>query len=379
MDPAEATAPPQNSFLPHDPEQARRLSSLGKIGRAADGSEGLGMWARIGLVFGILFATRVGASHLSQVDHRMWLFGAVLATMLGTETLRRAVLQTTLAVVVVSLVIAVIESGHLPRTEKQLRGVVEEASRLAVGFGPGDQLRKLIDEERRRHHIEVIERSEDLLKRGAGGRSGALSDYVLHVDTRSDAIISESRKVVERCHDDDRLCECVLLNRRVASGIRYRRDPRGGADPPGRTDHVQSPTETLRLGAGDCEDQSILLVSLLGSVGFKTYLAFTTDHVYPLVCFERRLSELVEVALRTRDHAYLHGLGPSPDATLTLAEVPDVQGFEIPEGGTSRFCYPLEPTNPEAWIGFRHDTDAIQAVLDTETGRPLGFRRSLRE
>jgi len=45
---------------------------------------------------------------------------------------------------------------------------------------------------------------------------------------------------------------------------------------------IRSPQQTISAGGGDCEDLSILLMSLLENLGIKTYLVLTPDHAYAL-------------------------------------------------------------------------------------------------
>lgn len=69
----------------------------------------------------------------------------------------------------------------------------------------------------------------------------------------------------------------------VRDGIQYVYDPMG-------LEEVQPPETTLKLRAGDCEDQAILLSSLLSAIGFESALVFADtdndkipDHVYSAV------------------------------------------------------------------------------------------------
>ncbi len=69
----------------------------------------------------------------------------------------------------------------------------------------------------------------------------------------------------------------------VRDEIQYVYDPMG-------LEEVQPPTTTLKLRAGDCEDQAILLSSLLSAIGFESALIFAdtnndgvSDHVYSAV------------------------------------------------------------------------------------------------
>ena len=69
----------------------------------------------------------------------------------------------------------------------------------------------------------------------------------------------------------------------VRDEIQYVYDPMG-------LEEIQSPETTLKLRAGDCEDQAILLSSLLSAIGFESALIFADtdnngvpDHVYSAV------------------------------------------------------------------------------------------------
>lgn len=61
-------------------------------------------------------------------------------------------------------------------------------------------------------------------------------------------------------------------------GIAYIKDPNGA---PGRdiTDVVNYPAQTLKVKSGDCDDTSVLLASLLESIGMETALVVYPDHV----------------------------------------------------------------------------------------------------
>ena len=57
--------------------------------------------------------------------------------------------------------------------------------------------------------------------------------------------------------------QMTALQHFVRDCVRYVRDPVG-------REMVQTPERTLQIGTGDCDDKSVLLASLLGSVGFVT-------------------------------------------------------------------------------------------------------------
>lgn len=82
---------------------------------------------------------------------------------------------------------------------------------------------------------------------------------------------------IRNCQPGDKTCAMTQLYRYVQQDIGYLSDPVN-------RDYIQTPSETLRIGAGDCEDQSILLASLLENSGIPTYLVFTPSHAYVLAC-----------------------------------------------------------------------------------------------
>jgi hypothetical protein len=51
---------------------------------------------------------------------------------------------------------------------------------------------------------------------------------------------------------------------------------------PDEEELIRTPQQTISAGGGDCEDLSILLMSLLENLGVKTYLVLTPDHAYAL-------------------------------------------------------------------------------------------------
>ena len=70
----------------------------------------------------------------------------------------------------------------------------------------------------------------------------------------------------------DYYAEAVRLHQYVRDEIRYLQDVRG-------VETVQTPTLTLDLGSGDCDDKSLLLAALLESIGHPTrFLAVGFRH-----------------------------------------------------------------------------------------------------
>ncbi len=107
-------------------------------------------------------------------------------------------------------------------------------------------------------------------------------------------------------------------------GVRYQRDP---SIPFDRDDRVQFATETLALGAGDCDDLTVLAASLFESVGISTAFVDVAD------------------PQAGQGHVYLMfdtGLAPERGALITANEKRMVVR-ENPEGESSLWI-PLETT-----------------------------------
>jgi hypothetical protein len=120
----------------------------------------------------------------------------------------------------------------------------------------------------------------------------------------------------------------------VRDEIQYVYDPTG-------LEEVQSPETTLKLRAGDCEDQAILLSSLLSAIGFESALIFADtnndqipDHVYSAV-FIPAAPEYTKPLKRKRldDGKDLHDWIPldpsSQDSDFGVIPIQDLQILKL--------------------------------------------------
>jgi len=101
----------------------------------------------------------------------------------------------------------------------------------------------------------------------------------LHLNVRLAAVrILEDAHLLQR----DRAGIISALHAFVRDNIRYVNDIRG-------VETLQAPERTLELRAGDCDDKSILLASLLEALGYKTrfhavgFRPGVLSHVFPEV------------------------------------------------------------------------------------------------
>jgi len=164
--------------------------------------------------------------------------------------------------------------------------------------------------------------------------SGQYVTYLNRIDYLNEQINTFAVRKVSRAGDDELRKAAALLDF-VSNDIYYVSDPDDGLE------HVKDPLTTLIAGAGDCEDQTLLLCSLLESVGVKTLIAFTDDHVFTLVCFSRNYP-----ALDATPYVYVEG----------------------------KPCYALDPSDPGAKIGEASDPrEKLSRVFDVRSKKPVVF------
>jgi transglutaminase-like putative cysteine protease len=72
-----------------------------------------------------------------------------------------------------------------------------------------------------------------------------------------------AQKLTRRLPQKNYTAEVRALHRFVQQKIRYVKDIRG-------VETIQTPIQTLKLGSGDCDDKSIMVASLLESIGHPT-------------------------------------------------------------------------------------------------------------
>jgi transglutaminase-like putative cysteine protease len=101
-----------------------------------------------------------------------------------------------------------------------------------------------------------------------GGDAGVRRTLRLMVDLvdvyKCDLNVREhALALVAACAPKDRTAEAQSLQRYCRDSIRYVGDVDG-------VETLQTPVQTLRLAAGDCDDKATLLCSLAASIGFST-------------------------------------------------------------------------------------------------------------
>lgn len=100
--------------------------------------------------------------------------------------------------------------------------------------------------------------------------------YLDKIVTNDISLRGLSSSIISVCGSDVN-CKINKVYNYIVDNFNYISDPRN-------EEFIQTPTETLAINGGDCEDLSILLNSLLENIGIKTYLVLTDNHAYSLAC-----------------------------------------------------------------------------------------------
>jgi len=109
--------------------------------------------------------------------------------------------------------------------------------------------------------------------------------------------------------EKDHRAEAEAIFNEVRDGIRYMRDVHG-------VETLQEPQITLAVRYGDCDDQTVLLASMLESVGIATrfVVAGYRDQNYEHVYLQAWLGEWVNM-----DATEPHGMGFAPPDPTVIA------------------------------------------------------------
>lgn len=102
----------------------------------------------------------------------------------------------------------------------------------------------------------------------------SLKDFLKYVKPSDPVIKNAATKIVaEGCSGNNEVCKAKVLFYFVRDNIDYVSDPIA-------IEYVQDARDVLFSGAGDCDDNSVLLASLMSSVGLKQRFVFVKGHVY---------------------------------------------------------------------------------------------------
>jgi hypothetical protein len=99
--------------------------------------------------------------------------------------------------------------------------------------------------------------------------------YIEKVLFNDDEVLMYALEICQNCTFTDNEQIITTVYRHIVEEYSYISDPEDN-------ELIRGPLQTKNLKGGDCEDLSILLMSLLENLGIKTYLVLTENHAYAL-------------------------------------------------------------------------------------------------
>lgn len=297
----------------------------------------------------LLFGLRYGAEYIRNDAVFIGLLVFVAVVFMGIQYLRRCLLTGVIMLTLVAGGVYVVRNWERVKSGKvTLKEAGQGMFEVATGFGPGKDLSRLIERTGANEKIrKLTEQMEQALQKRHPGLD--LKTYLQRVDSRDPSVNTLASRLVESCDSKDRLCEATKILSFVTDRIKYRSDPLAR---PMEGDYPKPPKQTLEATAGDCEDKSILLLSLLGSIGIPGYMVFEEGHAHALVCFERPIDELMVERVKFRGWSALEYLEPvlgelsSENLKRRFDEM--APAYLIKD----HYCYAAETTAEGSWFGL---------------------------
>ena len=99
--------------------------------------------------------------------------------------------------------------------------------------------------------------------------------YLNKIDLDNETLKDYALSITQSCEFSDAACVLNQIYRHIVEEYDYISDPED-------QEVIQSPSETMHKKGGDCEDLTILLISLLENIGINCYLVLTDTHAYAL-------------------------------------------------------------------------------------------------
>lgn len=254
----------------------------------------------------LLLAVRLGIEQLNDPVHKKVLLVAAISAVVLFGTIRAIALKAMLLLGLACAAYVLFDNwGHATTGKMKVSEIARQTLSMASGYAPIKKLRDSF-------------------------QPNLYAKYVNAVDVRDAKINVLASKIVANCEAQDVGCQARAIALWVSNGVHYVADPTTGGE------YVKPPLQTLEAMAGDCDDQTVLASSLLGTIGIKSVFVFEKRHVYPRACFAAK----VPPKYLDSDVYAMHG---------------------------QYYCYDLEPTAKGTGLGVRHKDRPVEAVVDVQT------------
>ncbi len=101
--------------------------------------------------------------------------------------------------------------------------------------------------------------------------------YIEKIETKNPMLRAIAIEQSSECVSGSKECQINEIYLYVVKNYNYYSDPRS-------EEYIQPVNETINIRGGDCEDLTILLNSLLESIGINTYFVMDNNHSFSLAC-----------------------------------------------------------------------------------------------
>jgi hypothetical protein len=99
--------------------------------------------------------------------------------------------------------------------------------------------------------------------------------YLNKIEVDNQSLQDYAFSIIQECQTQEPACILNQIYRHIVENFQYISDPEG-------EELIRSPYDTIKKKGGDCEDLSILLISLLENIGITSFLVLTDTHAYAL-------------------------------------------------------------------------------------------------
>ncbi len=99
--------------------------------------------------------------------------------------------------------------------------------------------------------------------------------YLNKLELNNEELQTYAISIIQTCENDETACILNTIYRHIVENYAYIPDPDD-------EEIIQTPQETIAKKGGDCEDLTILLISLLENIGLNSYLVLTDTHAYAI-------------------------------------------------------------------------------------------------
>lgn len=149
-----------------------------------------------------------------------------------------------------------------------------------------------------------------------------------HVTPRDVTIRKVAASIAKKYPGQYNIYQILEIFNYTTNNVQYVSDPRG-------RNYWSYPNETIEVGAGDCEDYSTLISSLVEAVGGTTRLYLTDDHAFAAVYVGNDIDEISRVISEYYGSVPVRYIQDATGSWLVLDPTSSMYAGDLPDGAVS--------------------------------------------